>query len=132
MNIDQDLVLPVLVGAIVAFIIGGAYYAALGTLLARLSPAYAENGESAAATIVVELARNLVIASVVAGLVAGLGHDSLAESLLLALALWVAFPVVLLAGSAFHEHVPLKLAAIHSGDWLLKLVVISGTIAIWR
>lgn len=131
MNVDQRLVLAVLVVAILAFIISGAYYAALGTRLARLSPAYAENGAPPAATIVVELARNLVVAGVIAGLVTGLGVDSLAESLLLALALWVAFPVVLLAGSVFHEHVPLELAAIHSGDWLLKLVVMSGVVAIW-
>lgn len=132
MSIDQQLALSVVSATVVAFIVSGAYYAALGTRLARLSPAYAENGESTAATIVVELARNLVLAGVISGLVAGLGVDGLAESLLLALALWVAFPVVLLAGSVFHEHAPRELAAIHSGDWLLKLVAISGIVATWR
>jgi hypothetical protein len=32
----------------------------------------------------------------------------------------------------FHENVPLALAAIHAGDWLLKLLVLSGILIIWR
>lgn len=49
----------------------------------------------------------------------------------LALALWVAFPAVLLAGSVFHERVPVPLAAIHAGDWLIKLLLITGIVGLW-
>ncbi|HZJ05666.1 MAG TPA: DUF1761 domain-containing protein [Nocardioidaceae bacterium] len=125
-------ILAALLAAVGAFMISGAYYAALGTQLARLSPAYAEAGRSTAATNVVELMRNLVLAGVVSGLAAGLGLDSFAESLLLALALWVGFPVVLLVGSVFHERVPPMLAAMHSGDWFLKLVAVAGVVTVWR
>jgi len=38
---------------------------------------------------------------------------------------WVGFPVVLLAGSVLHERVPWRLAAIHAGDWLLKLIAVT-------
>ena len=37
----------------------------------------------------------------------------------------IAFPVVLLTGSVVHEKVPWRLAAIHAGDWLVKLLLVT-------
>lgn len=79
-----------------------------------------------------ELAKSLVVASVVAGLVARLGITDPAGALLLGLALWIAFPVVLLVGSVTQEDVPWKLAAIHAGDRLAKLLVIGVVVSVWR
>jgi hypothetical protein len=42
------------------------------------------------------------------------------------------FPVVLLSGSVIWEKVPAKLAAMHSGDWLVKLLVVSVIVSVWR
>jgi hypothetical protein len=39
--------------------------------------------------------------------------------------------VILLSGSVFHENVPWKLAAIHVGDWLLKLVIMTVIVSVW-
>ncbi len=83
-------------------------------------------------TIALELVRSLVVAVTVAALAAGLGLDGLTQALLLGLALWVAFPVVLLLGSVIHERVPPLLAAIHSGDWLLKLAAVASIVTVWR
>ena len=47
----------------------------------------------------------------------------------LATGLWAAFPVVLLAGSVVREKVPWRLAAIHGGDWLIKLLLTTGVVA---
>lgn len=124
-------VLAVLVATVVVFLISGVYYAVLGKRMARLSPAYAGDRRSAVATVVVELIRGLVLSAVIAGLAAGLGLDGLGQALLLTLALWVAFPAVLLTGSVFHERVPPQLAAIHGGDWLVKLIVIAGIVILW-
>lgn len=55
----------------------------------------------------------------------------LAATALLAAGLWLAFPVVLLTGSVFHEHVPAGLAALHAGDWLIKLVVVLGIVGLF-
>lgn len=121
--------LALLVAAVAAFLLSGAYYGALGSRLARLSPAYAGKGPPAGVTAGVELVRNLVVAAVVALVTAGL---AVGGAVALALALWVAFPVVLLAGSVYHEHVPPALAAIHAGDWLLKLLLIAAVVALWR
>lgn len=49
----------------------------------------------------------------------------------MALLLWVGFPVVLLTGSMLHEGVPWQLAALHGGDWLIKLVVIAVILGLW-
>ena len=38
----------------------------------------------------------------------------------------------LLTGSVMYENVPWKLAAIHAGDWFVKLILIAVIIAIWR
>ena len=125
-------VLAVLLATVVAFVISGTYYTALGARLARLSPAYAEPGGLGVVTIVLELVRSLVVAVVVAGLATGLGLDGLGQALRLALVLWVAFPVVLLLGSVIHERVPPLLAAIHSGDWFLKLAAVTSIVTVWR
>jgi hypothetical protein len=60
------------------------------------------------------------------------GITSLASALELAIVLWIAFPVVLLVGSVTQENVPWKLGAIHAGDWLAKLVIISIIVTLWR
>lgn len=124
-------VLAVLVSAAVAFVASGAYYAALGSRLAQLSPAYAGPRRSAPVTAVVELVRGGIVAAAVAWLAGGLGIGGAAQAVGFALVLWVAFPAVLLSGSVFHERVPMALAVIHAGDWLLKLVLITGIVTVW-
>jgi len=79
-----------------------------------------------------ELLKSLVVAGAVAGLAAVAGIADLGSALKLAVALWIAFPVVLLVGSVTQEGMPWKLAAIHSGDWLAKLVIISVIVSLWR
>jgi hypothetical protein len=49
--------------------------------------------------------------------------------LLLGLALWVGFPLVLWVGAVIHENVPPKLAVLHAGDWLLKLLAVSTLVS---
>ena len=60
-----------------------------------------------------------------------IGTTDLAGAVQLALALWIGFPVVLLTGSVIWERLPPMLAAIHAGDWLLKLLVIALIVALW-
>jgi hypothetical protein len=31
-----------------------------------------------------------------------------------------------------HENVPWKLAALHAGDWLAKLLIIAVIVSVWR
>lgn len=122
----------VLVAAVAAFVLSGAWYAGFGKQLARLSPAYAGEGRSPALTAVVELVRNLVLALVVAGLTIFIDIDGWTNAVLLAGAIWIGFPVMILSGSVFHEKVPAKLAAIHAGDWLIKLLAVTLIVGLWR
>jgi hypothetical protein len=122
------------VAAVAAFVLSTAYYIAFGRQYAELrglSP------EAAAARppawkVLLELLRSLVVASVVAGLADLLEITDWAEAATLVVSLWVAFPVVLLVGSVIWDDVPPRLAAIHGGDWLLKLLLIAIIVGSWQ
>jgi hypothetical protein len=124
--------LAIVGAALAAFVMSSVYYVGLGRQLAALSPAYADTSRPSVWKIAQEPVRNLVIAVVVAGLADLVEIVDLAGALQLGLALWIAFPVMILAGSVIHENVPPKLAAIHAGDWLIKLVLIAVIVAVWR
>lgn len=123
----------VAVGAsiVVAFVISSAWYAVFGNQMALLRGGGGpETGPIAPWKIAVELLRSAVVALAIAWGVSRLGLTDLRSALGLALVLWVAFPIVLLAGSVIWEDVPTKLAAIHAGDWLVKLSAVTVIVAI--
>jgi hypothetical protein len=111
------------------------YYGVLGEQLAAAGSAAgrAAAEERPPAWIpVFELVKTFVLALVVAGLVEAIDVGSWTRAVPLALALWIGFPVVLLAGSVVHEKVPVRLAAIHAGDWLAKLLIVAIIVGAWR
>jgi len=124
--------LAVVVAAAAAFILSGVWYWVFGNQLALLHPAYVDSGSLSAKDVIVELARNVVVALVLAWLVDQIRVDGWAQAALLGFMLWIGIAVVLLIGSVYHEKVPAKLAAIHAGDWLLKLVVIAIMVGVWQ
>ncbi|MER6796998.1 DUF1761 family protein, partial [Amycolatopsis mediterranei] len=65
-------------------------------------------------------------------LVGAVGVDGVPGALGLALLLWAGFPVVILAGSVLHERVPVRLAALHAGDFLAKIAVVAVLLGVWR
>ena len=118
------LIIGTAAAAVAAFLIGGLYYALMPT------PDGAQGPErSAVSTAAVEFARSSVVAVLVAGLVTVADIDSPRMGALLGLALWL-LPVVLLAGSVFHEGTRPASAALHAGDWLLKLIAIGMTLGL--
>ena len=102
-----------------------AWYAAWGDRLARLDEAYAGGGPPPAWLLPVELARSGAVATGVAVLARRSGTEGAGSAVRLGAGLWGAFPVVLLTGSVVHEKVPWQQAAIHAGDWLVKLLLVS-------
>jgi len=124
--------LAILVAAVAAVIVSTVYYSAFGTQMAALNEAYADQQRPPAWKVLVELARSLVLATVVAGLVERTDTDGWADAVLLGLVLWIGFPVVLWIGAVVWERVSRKLAAIHAGDWLLKLLLIASIVGLWR
>ena len=122
--------LGVLVASVAAFVSGALYYALLGGRLAEVSEAAAGAGQPPPWKLAVEFLRCLIIAAVVAGLASQGNVDELVGGLLLGLALWVGFPFVLWVGAIIHENAPWKLAAIHGGDWLVKLPVVAVVVSV--
>jgi hypothetical protein len=125
--------LAVAAATVVAFVLSSAWYVALADQLAAVSPAAAAAGDRVPPwTVAAELLRSLVAVTVVAGLAAETGTDDWSGGLWLGLALWVGFPLVLWAGAMLHERAPWRLAAIHAGDWLVKLLVVTVIVSVWR
>ena len=125
--------LAVLVAGLAAMILSMVYYIGFSRSMATLHPAYADpNARPAPWQVGVELLRSLVLAFVVSLLAHFIRSDSAGESVHLALLLWVGFPLVLWTGAVVWERVPRKLAAIHAGDWLLKLLVVAFIVSVWQ
>ena len=75
--------------------------------------------------------RCLVLAAVVAGLAAQARVDGLAGGLVLGLVLWIGFPAVPWVGAIVHENIRWRLAAIHAGDWFVKLLAVGAVVSVW-
>ena len=123
--------LAIAVAAVAAVVAAFGYYVVLGGQLAAAGSAAADDRPPAWLPAF-ELVKHLVLAAVVAGLAAAIDVAGWTEALVLGLALWVGFPVVLLAGSMVHERVSWRLAVIHAGDWFAKLLIIAVIVSIWR
>jgi hypothetical protein len=106
----------IIVAALAVFVFAAGYYITLARQRAKLSAAAGAGSRPRPLVMALELFKSLVVASVVAGLVAAAEISDVADALKLALALWIAFPVVLLVGSVTQENVPWRLGAIHAGD----------------
>src|SRR3982074_98518 len=122
--------IAVVVAAIVVFVLGWLWYSPLlfykPWMRARgMDPAVAMAGaKMPAGKLVIELVRCLVLAYIVAHFVAALGITNWLGAVHFGIFLWIGFPVILLVGSILWENTPVKVAAIHAGDWLVKLLVI--------
>ena len=122
----------VAVSAILAVVFSAAYYIAWRRRAALLGAPWAQRARPPGWQLPLELVRALVVASVVGGVVSATGVARPADAVVLAVSLWVAFPVVLLIGSVTQEKTPPRLAAIHAGDWLAKLLIVALITSSWR
>lgn len=125
--------LAVLVAALAAFVLSSAYYAVFAS---QLSVAGTEASDGTKPPpwklAAVEFLRSLILATVVAGLGARCSIEAWSGGLLLGLALWVGFPLVLWSGAVIWEGTRLRVAALHLGDWLTKLLAVAAIVCAWR
>jgi Protein of unknown function (DUF1761) len=125
-------ILAVLVATLAVFVLGATYYAVFGARLAEVSDAAAAGERPPPRKLVVELLRGVILSVVVAGVASQGEIDEWAGGLLLGVALWIGFPVVLWIGAIIHENTPWRLAAIHAGDWLVKLLAVVVIVTVWQ
>jgi Protein of unknown function (DUF1761) len=124
--------LGVVGAAVAAFVASGLWYSplVLGTLYAQLRAA--DPGAMTPTEILIEFIRTLVVAYAFARLVALVGVRDWRAALRFGLWVWIGFPTMILLGSVAHENVPLPLAAIHAGDWLVKVLILTLVPGLWR
>lgn len=79
-----------------------------------------------------ELVRTLIITYVLARIFALLGASDWKSSASLALWLWFGFSAMMWVGAMMWEKTPWQVAAIHSGDWLVKTVLIAVILSVWH
>ncbi len=116
------------VAAIAAFIISFVFYALVPSGPApRPEAAEPTPDRPAPWQIVIELLRSAITATLVAGLLIATDENGPTARALLGLVLW-ALPLVLLTGSVVWERVPVRNAALHAGDWLIKLLAIGAIV----
>ena len=114
------------VAAVAAFIVSSVYYSLMPAVPTATGD-IPESGRPAPWQIAAELVRSAITAGLVAGLLRAGDWDGAAAAALLGLVLWV-LPFVILTGSVVWERVPVPRAALHIGDWLVKLAVIGAIV----
>jgi hypothetical protein len=121
------------VAVVVAFVASTAWYTVFGAERDRLLGTEGDTSERPPVwMMLVELVRSFVVAYVLAVLFGLAGVAGFFGAVGLGLLMWVGFPVVLLVGSVIWDRVPFKLAAIHAGDWLVKLLLMAIIVGLWR
>ena len=122
--------------AVAAFVASSLWYILFGKqrmkLLGDDRSAVADMRKVRAWKILAELVRNLVLAYVLARFVVLLGVVGWKSAVQLGVWLWIGFPFMILAGSVMWDNRPWKLAAIHAGDWLMKILLMAVILGVWR
>ena len=128
--------LAVVAATVAAIVASSLWYIVFGKarveLLGKEPGATVDTRKPQPAKIAVELFRTLIVTYVLARFVVLLGITSWLGAVQLGIWLWVGFPFMILSGSVLWDKRPWKLAAIHGGDWLMKLLLIAVILAIWR
>jgi len=125
----------VALAVIATFILSAIWYALFAHQyfsLRGIDPNDSAQTAMSAGQFLVVIVRHILVTLVVAYLLARTNVKTLAAGLLTGFVLWLGFPAVLLIGSVSSDHVPLALAAIHGGDWLIKLLVLGALLGAWQ
>jgi hypothetical protein len=126
--------LVVVVAAFAAFVMSSLYYSPLllGNVWRAVDPVATAGMTPSIGKAIGELFRTIIIALVLARLIALLGGSNWKSAVRLALWLWFGFSGMMWVGAIMWEKTPWQIAAIHSGDWLVKTVLIASILSVWR
>ena len=125
--------LAVVVAAALAFVASAVWYIVFGKELAKVSTAFAEGLRKRQPwKMLAVIAQSLVLALVLAYFLGLIGNVDWIGAIRIGVLLWIGLSAMQWVGSIMWEKVPLKMAAIHAGDWLVKLVLIAVIVSVWR
>ena len=124
-------------GAVAAFVVGALWYSPLlfgkAYMQVRgMNPDAMADLRPPAGELLGELVKNLVVAFVLAHFVVRLDVADGKSALQLGLWVWVGFQAMLLMGAVLHEKMPWTLYAIHAGDALVKTLLVTVILGVWR
>lgn len=124
----------VIVAAVAGFIGSSVWYVVFGNELAKVSPVFAQlQAQKPAAWRMLAVFAGSLVLSLVVAYVIGLKEDVTWMSAVgIGCLLWLGLSAMQWVSSMVWEKVPLTMAAIHAGDWLVKLVIISVIVGAWR
>ncbi len=129
--------LAVILAAVVAFVMGGIWYSPVlfgkpWMNLRGMNQADVSGTKMGGGEILAEFVRGLIVAVVLARFVVLLGVVNWVGGVYLGLTVWIGFQATSIVGSVIHENYPWKLYAIHTGDALVKTIVMALILSLWR
>lgn len=129
--------LAIIVGTVLAVAFSALYYFLLNKQVVAYRAAWRGKNSEVQTTIsinrfLIEFVRTFVLGLVIANAISLLNLLALNQAALFAIWLWIGFPVVLLTGLVIHERMSAQLVAIHAGDWLVKILLFSILLTLWR
>lgn len=124
----------IVVAGLAAFVMSSLYYSPLllGNVWRAVDPVATAGVTPPILKAVGELFRTIIISLVIARLMALIGGSDWKSAVRLALWLWLGFSGMMWVGAIMWEQTPWQIAAIHSGDWLVKTVLIASILSAWR
>jgi Protein of unknown function (DUF1761) len=125
----------VLVAGVAAFVASGGWYAVFGDAMVSLQKQWrgATSPEGPELWPMLGfLLSGLVVATAVAAVLDLTDTSDWLEAAGIGLLFWVGFCATQWFSSILGEQVPVRLAAIHAGDWLLRLLLVSAVVGAWR
>ncbi len=129
--------LAVVVAAVVAFVVGAVWNSSLlfgkeRMKLLGMNPDAMADTKMPTGKMLGEFVRGLVVAYVLARFVVLLGVVEWMGAVQLGAWVWIGFQATLLVGAVLWENMPWKLYAIHTGDALVKLLLMAVILGVWR
>jgi hypothetical protein len=128
--------LAVVVAALAAFVFSSMWYSVFGRarmkLLGNDQAATADMRKVPTWKKLLELVRSVIVTLVMAHVIALARIVGWVDAVQLGVWVAIGFPVMTLMGSVMWDKRPWKLAAIHSGDWLVKILLIAAILGVWR
>lgn len=123
----------VVVGAFAAFVMSSLYYRPLllGNVWRAVDPAAVIGTAPLIWKVIGEIVRTVIITYVLARLIVLLGGGGWKRAVGLAVLVWFGFSAMMWLGAIMWEGTPWQIAAIHSGDWLLKTILICFVLGLW-